>query len=249
MSKVFFPQFSPSGETPQEFVRSPRHPGGESPPAFEVQWPPLLSADNAQQVNQAAKEMEEKILKQARDRALLIEREAYEKGFAQGERDGRELGEKRLEAILDTFHKILEEIGRLRRDLYQKYEGEMVRLVFALTRKILRHDLPLPEGWVKETVKAAFQYVLEPRKVILHLNPKDCQYLLNHPGGFPFSLEGKEEDRLQVLADPAITRGGCFLETPMGDIDATLETQIGALIPSVWQKFEQSTLSPDRPNP
>src|SRR5512139_2645132 len=141
LSKVFFPQFSPSGETPQEFVRSPLHPGGESPSAFEVQWAPLLSTDNAQQVNQAAKEMEEKILKQARDRALLIEREAYEKGFAQGERDGLELGEKRLEAILDTFHKILEEIGRLRRDLCQKYEGEMVRLVFALTRKILRHDL------------------------------------------------------------------------------------------------------------
>jgi len=249
LSKVFLPQFSPSGKTPQEFVRSPLHPDGESPPAFGVQWPPLLSAENARQVNQAAKEMEEKVLKQARDRALLIEREAYEKGFAQGERDGLELGEKRLEAILDTFRKILEEIGRLRRNLYQKHESEMVRLVFALTRKILRHDLPLPEGWVKETVKAAFQYVLEPRKVILHLNPRDCQYLLNHPEGFPFSREGKEEDKIQVVPDPSITRGGCFLETPRGDIDATLETQIDALTASVWRKFEQSTLSPDRPIP
>ncbi len=249
MSRVFRPQFSPSGETPQEFVRSPLHPGGESPPAFDVQWHPLLSTENARQLNQAAQEMEEKILKQTRDRALLIEREAYEKGFAQGERDGLELGEKRLEAILDTFRKILEEIGSLRRNLYQKYEDEMVRLIFALTRKILRQDLPLPEGWVKETVKAAFQYVLEPRKVIVHLNPKDYQYLLSHPEGFPFSGEGKEEDKVKVVADPSITRGGCFLETPLGDIDATLETQIGTLLPSVWQKFEQTTLSPDRINP
>jgi flagellar assembly protein FliH len=248
LSKVFLPQFSPSGETPQEFVRSPLRPGGESPPAFDVQWHPLLSAENARQLNQAAQEMEEKILKEARDRALLIEREAYEKGFAQGERDGLELGEKRLEAILDTFRKILEEIGSLRRDLYQTYEAEMVRLVLALTRKILRHDLPLPEGWVKETVKAAFQYVLEPRKVILHLNPKDYQYLLNHPEGFPFSQGGKEESKVEVVADPSITRGGCFLETPQGDIDATLETQIGTLLPAVWQKFEQTALSPDRPN-
>ena len=247
MSRVFLPQFSPSGETPQEFVRSPLQPGGESPPAFDVQWHPLLSAENARQLNQAAQEMEEKILKQARDRALLIEREAYEKGFAQGERDGLEMGEKRLEAILDTFRKILEEIGSLRRNLYQKYEGEMVRLIFALTRKILRHDLPLPEGWVKETVKAAFQYVLEPRKVIVHLNPKDYQYLLSHPGGFPFSGEGKEEGKVKIVADPSITRGGCFLETPLGDIDATLEAQMGALTESVWQKFEQATLSPDRP--
>jgi len=249
LSKVFLPQFSRSGETPQEFVRSPLDPAGESSPAFEVQWPPLLSAEDARQANQAAKEMEEKILKQARDRALLIEREAYEKGFAQGERDGMELGEKRLEPILDTLRKILEEIGSLRRDLYQRYEAEMVRLIFALARKILRHDLPLPEGWVTETVKAAFQYVLEPRKVILHLNPRDHQYLLSHPEGFPFSLAAKGEDKIQVVPDPSITRGGCFLETPLGDIDATLETQMDALTASVWQKFEQSTLSPDRPNP
>jgi flagellar assembly protein FliH len=249
LSKVFLPQFSPSGETPQEFVRSPFHPEGEPQSAFEVQWPPLLSGEEARQVNQAAKEMEEKILKQARDRAFLIEREAYEKGFAQGERDGLELGEKRLESVLDTFHEILEETGRLRRDLYQKCEGEMVQLVFALTRKILRHDLPLPEGWVKETVKAAFQYVLEPRKVILHLSPKDYQYFLSHPGDFLFSREGKEEDKAQVVADPSITRGGCFLETPLGDIDATLENQIEALTASVWQKFEQSTLCPDQPDP
>ena len=249
MSKEFLPQFSPSGETPQRFVRSPLNPGEESPPAFEVGWPPLLSAENAREVNQAAKEMEEKILKQARDRALLIEREAYEKGFAQGERDGLALGEKRLEAILDTFRKILEEIGRLRQDLYQKCEGEMVRLVFALARKILHHDLPLPEGWVKETVKAAFQYVLEPRQVTLHLNPKDCQYLLNHPEGFPFTPDGQGEGKIKVVADSSITRGGCFLETPLGDIDATLETQISALTASVWQRFEQSTLSPDRAVP
>lgn len=249
MSRVFVPHFSPSGETPQEFVRSPLHGGDESPPAFAVQWPPLLTAEDARQLNQAAQEMEEKILKQARDRALLIEREAYEKGFAQGERDGLELGEKRLEPVLDTFRKILEEIGSLRRDLHQKYEGEMVRLLFALTRKILRHDLPLPEGWVRETVKAAFQYVLEPRRVMVHLNPKDYQYFRSHPEGFPFPGEGKEEDRVKVVADPSITRGGCFLETPLGDVDATLETQIDALTESVWQKFEQTTLSPDRPHP
>ena len=249
MSKVFLPQFSPSKEPPQEFGPPSFHPGGESSSAFQVRWPHLLSRENAQRVDQAAKEMEEKILKQARERALLIEREAYEKGFAQGEKDGLELGQKRLEAILDSFRKILEEMARLRLSLYQKHESEMVRLVFALTRKILRQDLPLPEGWVKETLQAAFQQVLDPRKAILHLNPKDYQYLLSHPEGLPFRQDGKEEGEVKVLADPSIARGGCFLETPFDNIDATLESQIEVLISSVWRKFQQSILSPKRPNP
>jgi flagellar assembly protein FliH len=193
--------------------------------------------------------MEEKILKQARDRALLIEREAYEKGFAQGEKDGLELGQKRLEAILDSFRKILEEMACLRLSLLQKHEGEMVRLVFALARKILRQDLPLPEGWVKETLAAAFRQVLDPRKVILHLNPKDCQYLQAHPEGLPGRQEGKEQGEIKILADPSISRGGCYLETPFDDIDATLEGQMEILISSVWKKFQQSIVSPDRPNP
>jgi flagellar assembly protein FliH len=249
LSKVFLPQFSPSQNPPQEFGSPAFHPGGEPSSAFQVQWPHLLSRENAQRVDQAAKEMEEKILKQARERALLIEREAYEKGFAQGEKDGLDLGQKRLEAILDSFRKILEEMARLRLSLYQKHEGEIIRLVFAFTRKILRQDLPLPEGWVKETLAAAFQQVLDPRKVILHLNPKDCQYLLAHPEGLPFRQEGKEEGEVKVLADSSITRGGCYLETPFDEIDATLEGQIEVLISSVWRKFQQKIVSPEPPNP
>ena len=249
MSKIFLPQFSSTKETSKEFGPPSFHPGGESSSAFQVRWPHLLSRENAQRVDQAAKELEEKILKQARERALLIEREAYEKGFAQGEKDGLELGQKRLEAILDSFRKILEEMAQLRQNLYQKHESEMVQLVFVLTRKILRQDLPLPEGWVKETLKAAFQQVLDPRKFILHLNPKDHQYLLTHPEGLPFRQEGKDEGELKVLADPSITRGGCYLETPIDDIDATLENQIEVLISSVWRKFQPLTNSLDRLDP
>ena len=249
MSKVFLPQFPPSKETPREFGPPSFPPGGESSPAFQVQWPHLLSRENARRVDLAGKEMEDKILKQAREKALLIEREAYEKGFAQGEKDGLELGQKRLEAILDSFRKILEEMAQMRPNLYQKHESEMVRLVFALTRKILRQNLPLPEGWVKETLAAAFQQVLDPRKVVLHLNPKDYQYLQTHPEGLPCRQEEKEEGQIKILADPSITRGGCYLETPFDHIDATLESQIEVLICSVWQKFQQSIASPDRPNP
>ncbi len=249
MSRVFLPQFPSSKEPPQEFSPPPFHPGGGSSSAFQVQWPPLLSRENAQRVDQAAKEMEERILKQARERALQIEREAYEKGFAQGEKDGLELGQKKLEVILDSFRKILEEMAGLRLYLFRKHEEEMVRLVFALTRKILRQDLPLPEGWVRETLVAAFQQVLDPRKVVLHLNPKDHQYLLAQPEGLPFRQEGKDEGEVRVLSDPSITRGGCYLETPFDEIDATLESQIEVLFSSVWPKFQQTTISPGPSNP
>jgi len=250
LSKVFVPQFSPAPETSPAFSPPSFRAGGETSPAFEVKWPPLLSRESAQRADQAAREMEEKILKQARERALRIEREAYEKGFAQGEKDGLELGRKRLEAVLDSLGKVLEEVSRIRRSLYQKHEGEMVRLVFALTRKILRQDLPLPEGWVRETLAAAFRQVLDPRKAILRLNPKDYQYLQAHPEVLPFLQGGGEEGEVRVLADPSITRGGCYLQTPLEDIDATLENQLEVLVSCLWREIQSpESSSPDRADP
>jgi len=181
------------------------------------------------------KEMEEKFLKEARERALGIE-----KGFAQGKKDGLELGRRGLETMIDSLRRLLEGMGRLHRDLYEQYEQEMIRLVFAVTRKILQQDFLLPKEGVREILRRVFQYVHESRDIVIRLNPKDHQYLLGHPEGLPFPWKRGEGEGIKIVADPAITRGGCFLETSFGDIDATLENQLDQISSLIWQKFVPS---------
>lgn len=229
MSKIFIPQFSAPGEPSREFLDqgSPQAEDRQAPSSPE--WPHFQFRESDLKWNQAMKEKEEKALKQTREKALLIEKEAYEKGFAQGEKDGLELAQKRFEPILESFGQMLEKMSRLHRDLYREYEREMVQIVFAITRKILRHELPLPEGVVRENLQAAFQYVIEPRKVTVRLNPKDHQHLLSHPGDFPWA-QNEGADGIKIIPDPSITRGGCFLETSFGNIDGTLESQLDQII-------------------
>jgi len=191
------------------------------------------------------KEREEKALRQAREKALLVEKEAYEKGFAQGEKDGLELAQKKSERLLESFGQILEKMSGLHADLYRQYETEMVRIVFAITRKILRHDLPLPEAVVKENMEAAFRQVMEPREVVLRLNPKDHQYILSHPGDFPWARsEGGEN--IKIVPDPSITRGGCFLETAFGEVDGTLEGQLDQIKSLMGSKVDPPDPLPER---
>jgi len=45
----------------------------------------------------------EDTLKASQDKASMIEQEAYEKGFAQGEVDGLEFGKKRQSRLLKTL--------------------------------------------------------------------------------------------------------------------------------------------------
>lgn len=248
MSKIFIPQFSPDPDPSREFVnRGPSQGEGSAPPS-SLEWPTFQFRENDLGWNRERKEKEEQVLKQAREKGLLIEKEAYEKGFSQGEKDGLELAQKRFEPILESFGQILKKMERLHLELYGECEKEMVGIVSAITRKILRHDWPLPEEVVKENLRAAFQYVIEPMKITVHLNPQDHQYLLAHPLGLPWSgSEGR--DSIKIVADPSVTRGGCFLETSFGEIDARLESQLEHICSLMGSKIDQPTPLPDRSNP
>ncbi len=237
MSKVFIPQFSPPAEPSRRFVAE--GPGLEAgrPQVVPVEWPCLQTSGESLQWSRGMKEKEEKILRQAREKALEIEKDAYEKGFAQGEKDGAELGRKRWETVFDSFRQLAAELGRIQQDLPRRYEREMVLLVFAIAKKILRLDLPLREETLLKTLQAALEYVVDPRNVIIHLHPKDHQHLITHPEGLPWGPKGGENHNIRFISDPTITRGGCFLETSFGEIDATLETQLEQILSQVGSSF------------
>lgn len=247
MSKTFVPQFSPA-EPSKEFSAGEAPPGQSPGTVLPLEWLPLQSPKSGLKWEQALKEKEERVLKQSREKALQVEKEAYEKGFAQGEKDGLELVQKRLETVLGSFSRILGEMDRLRRELDEEHEREMIRLIFALTRKIARHELALPDGVIRETLRAAFQHVVEARHITVHLNPKDHQYLLSHPAGLPWQ-EKEGAAAVKILPDASVTRGGCFLETSFGEIDATLEGQLNQILSAAASKLDVASPPADRPQP
>jgi flagellar assembly protein FliH len=214
---------------------------------FEMMWPQLQPKVYSSSFQQSMKEFEAKALKQAKEKALFIEKEAYERGFAQGEKDGLEMGQKRLEAILLQFKNILLEIERQREDLYRTYEKEMLQLVLSLSKKILHREVSLHENIILTTLQEALQYLVDRKKVIIHLNPADYQYLLTHPESSPLALG--DQGKVRVIEDHSITRGGCFLETPFGKIDATIESQFEEIVSLIWKHMETSSSLSERSNP
>jgi len=212
----------------------------DPPPAshFRIEWPSFQPKPRAFLANQALRNLEEQILKEAKEKALAAEKEAYEKGFSQGEKDGLELGFKRLEAHLQSFQKVLAEIQRFQKDFFQIHEKEMVQFLITLVRKILRQDIPQAEEVVAATLREAFQYVEEHQKFQIRLHPKDYEFLKDHPERLPFPLNEENPEGPKLVADPALVRGGCLIETSFGNIDATVESQLDQITAGIWQKVE-----------
>jgi flagellar assembly protein FliH len=160
----------------------------------------------------------------AAEREARLEREAYEKGFAQGEKDGLELGAAKAGKISAQIEKLLEEISRLRADLIKQYEKDILKMVCAVAQKIVCREVTLDNTAVREAVIRSIDLATEKRSVHLKVNKEDFDYI----EGMKPELFSRFNELGQVVvsADPGIKRGGCFLETSYGDVDARMETQL-----------------------
>lgn len=177
------------------------------------------------------------ILREAKEKAALLEQEAYEKGFAQGEKDGLELGEKKALKVIENIENFLIEVSHLKKEILKRDEKEILDIVFAIAKKVTHNQISLDEKAVKDTVLSAIHLATEKSHIILRINPEDLDYIEGlKPDLF---AQYKELKSIDVTPDPTITRGGCFLETPYGDVDARVETQLERINQCLEEAFTE----------
>ena len=190
--------------------------GGEKKPDF---IPLEHSGDNYKKRKEA-----EDIVKKAQEKGALLEREAYEKGFAQGEKDGLDLGEKKALKVVENIENFFTEMSNLRKEILKQYERQILELIFSIAKKIIHHQIGSDEKAIEDTVLKALHLAVEKSKIALRVNPEDFDYVERFRP--EFFTKFKELKSIVVTSDPSITRGGCFLETPYGDVDARIETEL-----------------------
>jgi len=167
---------------------------------------------------------EEKIPGDSQEKIALLEREAYEKGFSQGEKDGLELGDKKAIKVVESIEKLLVEIDSMKKEIIEQSEGQILELIFAIAKKIVHHQAGSDEKTVRGTIINALLLATEKSKVILRVNPDNIDYIEKLKP--EILTRFKELKSMMVTSDPSVTRGGCLLETPYGDVDAGIETQL-----------------------
>ena len=165
-----------------------------------------------------------------------IEQEAYEEGFVQGEKDGFELGEKKALKVIENIENLFNEITDLKNDILKQYEKEILELIFAVAEKIVHHEVKLDDTVVKSAIVNALELAVEKSKVVFNVNPDDYDYVEKlRPELFN---QNKELKSIVVSSNPSVTRGGCFLETPYGNIDATIESMLEKISHSLRESAE-----------
>lgn len=162
---------------------------------------------------------------------VSLEREAYEKGFAAGEKAGFELGVKKAEVLFSGLSRILDELSDFKTSLYGPCEHEMVALSLAIARKVIQREVEKKDS-VLDCVRVAIKSVVAAGEIVIKVNPRDLEVLNDNKGEFS-RFSGAGVKGLKIEADPEIDKGGCVIETNYGEVDAS----IGSVLADIEERL------------
>jgi len=161
-----------------------------------------------------------------------LEREAWDKGYAEGREAGLKAAQQEQQAALAEIERraqhlasILDFMAKPIADTDDQVQRQLAQLAGAIARQVVRREIKLhPDdivGLIRDTVKLL---PVTAREVRVHLNPEDAKLVRSR------LAEVGSERAWSITEDPVLPRGGCRVTTETSSIDAQVEQRIGAAI-------------------
>ena len=160
----------------------------------------------------------------AADAAALDERDAFTKGYAQGERAGAEAAASRAEAMLRRLAQTLDALQSLRTDLIRRTEREVVELSLAIARKVVQREVSLDHELMLAMARVALDRLADVATASIRLHPDDYAVTVAARGSTSVPSHG-----VQIVADASVRRGGCVVQSEFGSVDVGVTAQIDEL--------------------
>lgn len=163
-----------------------------------------------------------------------LEREAYKEGFAQGQRDGLDLEKSKMEEMGRQYEALLTELRDLKIHIFRDSEGEMLKLIELVLKKIIGEEIKTGEAIIRHCIKSAAKFLTDKRKVRIIINPEDMEEVKKMLPDLSRLTKG---GNFQLTEDPAIGKGGCMLETGFGRVNATIDDQLDEIIKVINKEY------------
>jgi flagellar assembly protein FliH len=158
-------------------------------------------------------------------RALAAEARlrAREEGLAEGLAEARALVELALEAVAEAERQI-----RAREEEFLRAaERSAVELALAIAEKVVGGTVSARPETVLDVVGGALLRTSARHRLVIEVNPEDLELVSGSAEGLAARLGGVQ--RLDVVAERRIERGGCIVRTEEGEIDARIGSQLERL--------------------
>jgi len=182
----------------------------------------------AQEIISDAREKAAQIIDAAQDEIEQQRKKAYDEGFAEGDSEGRQVHETKLEEQLreneEALSTVLAEIARERENTFVQMEEEITNLAIDIVKKIINPAEEELNNVYISLIKNALRQMPTDGKFIIRVAPKEYERYFSS-GSAAIELDNGTTVTAAVLRDVALEDGDCVIDTDDVTINAGLESQ------------------------
>ncbi|HEK1684654.1 flagellar assembly protein FliH [Pseudomonas putida] len=178
-----------------------------------------------------------------------IRQEAYNEGFATGEREGfhstqlkvRQEAEEALTAKLASLEQLMANLLEPIAEQDTQIEKSLVHLVAHVARQVIGRELASDSSQITHVLREALKLLpMGADNIRIHLNPQDFELAK--------ALRERHEESWKLLEDESLLPGGCRIETAHSRIDATMETRMEKAVAQLFEQSHDQSLHPAAPD-
>lgn len=187
--------------------------------------------DRANEYLESVRREAAKIVQQAHQQAQEIRRRAEIDG-RQAAMDAAQkvMDEKvgmRMNTLLPALESLITQLNDAKADWLRRWEQSAVAVAAAIAERIIRRELDRQPEIALEWIAEALRLAAGSASIKLYLNPTDHENLGSQVHQLAESMCQLAET--DVVADPAVSPGGCRVETKFGEIDQQIEAQLARI--------------------
>ncbi|MCY1208935.1 flagellar assembly protein FliH [compost metagenome] len=176
-----------------------------------------------------------------------IRQDAYNEGFATGERDGFHAGQLKakqeadaaLGARLAQFETLMGHLMDPIAEQDRQIEESLVHLTSLITRQVIQRELRMDSGQIRHVLREALKLLpMGASNVRIHINPQDFEQVK--------ALRERHEETWRILEDESLEPGGCRVETEHSRIDASIETRLNQAMKQLFEQQREQKVHPPK---
>jgi len=155
------------------------------------------------------------------DQARLdaVDRDAFARGFAQGEAAAAAAAGERAAALLGELTAALQDVAAVRHEMARRTERQLVELALALARRIVTREVAVDRDLLLAMARVAIDRLGESARVTVRLHADDYEATVR-------GRRAPNWPNVTVVADPQVAPGACRVESDLGVLEAGADAQL-----------------------
>ena len=154
----------------------------------------------------------------AADDNMDVEKHAFEQGYAEGERIGKQMGEATADSICKRYENSLAELAASHKRMAQAMEEQTVQLSLEIARKIVQRELAMDPDLIAALATVALKRLTGHQSITLRVGRHDFERVREAVADVNTAVTVKD--------DPALERGDFMIETGKTHLDGRISSQI-----------------------